>query len=442
MEEDQDRKGWLDPVLKANLVLTTLAQVWLTRAMVRPQLVTFLFGLSASEFAHILVFWQAANLYGVNAMNPDLFAGEGNWLSKFLLLVNALCFSKQLPSVKDLLGSKQDFEIALARGGIKSYQSKWAYFLLTFLPIPYLNRRGKQLTTKSFRYANIRQVDPDLCERWANTSATTKRLFYVRSGRDVVPNWMSLDVVARHDLVPGAPVLMYIHGGGWTVGSKRFALKSTLERIASRGVIVVSINYRLSPEVAFPEHALDCKRALVFVKQHCAEWGGNKDLVFVSGESAGGHLSALMGTTPNLAELQPFAPNEDTSIAGCIPLYGVLDMLDGEGHLATLHPPPLAGLEGFGPQTLLERVVFQQPLTPETQHVYELASPPFHVKRRSGVEADLPPFMVVHGTRDALAAYDDSRAFYQALLDYRYRVQSKHGDVFVPLPHSWGSEAR
>ena len=106
-----------------------------------------------------------------------------------------------------------------------------------------------------------------------------------------------------------------------------------MNRVASRGVVVCMVNYRLSPECAWPAHILDCKRALTFVKRNCHLWGGCPEQVFAFGGSAGGHLSALMALTVDSTEFQsPEDPLADVSLRGALPLYGVFDLANSSGH--------------------------------------------------------------------------------------------------------------
>src|SRR5208283_1736611 len=105
-----------------------------------------------------------------------------------------------------------------------------------------------------------------------------------------------LDVYRRSG--PGettaAPVLLFFHGGAWTIGGKREQGVPMLEYLAERGYVCITANYALSPKAKWPQHVVDCKLALAWVKRHAAEFGGDPTLVFVSGSSAGGHLSALV----------------------------------------------------------------------------------------------------------------------------------------------------
>lgn len=226
--------------------------------------------------------------------------------------------------------------------------------------------------------------------------------------------------------------LLEIIGGGWSTGSKMFAARATLDRVASRGIVVVSINYRLAPERPFPAQLLDCRRALTFVKRNCRKWNGDPDKVFVCGESAGGHLTALIGTTAHGAESQ---------VAGAIPLYGVFDWTDTDGHLAALHPPLIEGTTGTMRQ-FIERVVMQKPFR-ENRFEYELASPIFYVREalKQYQDPKFCPFMVVHGTHDALAAYNDSLTFFNELQKVRQKFHNQTMDVFISVTgghHAFG----
>ena len=99
-----------------------------------------------------------------------------------------------------------------------------------------------------------------------------------------------------------------------------------LHELAERGWVCVAINYRLSPKATWPDHVVDCKRALAWVRDHIAEYGGDPSFVAVSGGSAGGHLAALVALTPNEPEWQPGFEDADTSVDACIPFYGVHDV--------------------------------------------------------------------------------------------------------------------
>ncbi|KAI7821677.1 Alpha/Beta hydrolase protein [Gamsiella multidivaricata] len=123
------------------------------------------------------------------------------------------------------------------------------------------------------------------------------------------------------------PNKIYIHGGGWTSGSKSLTGPLLTELIA-REWIVVAIDYRLTAKAGYPTQLIDCKRALRWVKDEIRIFGGDPKNIILGGDSSGGHLAALMALTPNLPEFQPGFENVDTTVQGCVPQSAALDLTD------------------------------------------------------------------------------------------------------------------
>ena len=92
-------------------------------------------------------------------------------------------------------------------------------------------------------------------------------------------------------------VIIFIHGGSWSSGSKD--IYWWLGRnLAQKGIVSVNINYRLAPNVNYESMALDCAEATKWVTEHITEFGGNKNRIFLMGHSAGGHLAELINADP------------------------------------------------------------------------------------------------------------------------------------------------
>lgn len=228
-----------------------------------------------------------------------------------------------------------------------------------------------------------------------------------------------LDIYRPQQLpAEGCPVLLQIHGGAWVMGDKGSQALPLMYHLASRGWICVAANYRLSPSVGFPTHLEDCKRALCWIREHGAQYGMDTRFVAVTGGSAGGHLAALMGLTANRPELQRDKPQVDTSVQACIPFYGVYDFLVRyEQH------PNKRVYERFLTGKVLHESVGDNPA------LWDLASPV------AQIHPDAPPFMLLHGTHDSLAAVAEGRVFSQKL-----REVSRQPVVYVEMPgaeHAW-----
>jgi acetyl esterase/lipase len=84
------------------------------------------------------------------------------------------------------------------------------------------------------------------------------------------PVQLRLDVSKPVDARPGdrRPGILQIHGGGWVIGDKREQAIPLLNHLAANGWVTVNANYRLSPRVGFPEHLIDCKRAIAWYREH------------------------------------------------------------------------------------------------------------------------------------------------------------------------------
>jgi acetyl esterase/lipase len=223
-------------------------------------------------------------------------------------------------------------------------------------------------------------------------------------------NW--LDVWRRRDIEPGAqaPVLVQVHGGGWVGGRKEGQAEPLMGHLAQRGWVCVAPNYRLSPRATWPDHIVDVKRALAWVKSNIAAHGGDPDFVVITGGSAGGHLAALAALTPGRAEWQPGFEDADTSVAAAVPFYGVYDLVDRTG---TSRQDTTA---------FLEKRVFKTRLADDRSR-WEQASPVCHV----GPHA--PPFFVLHGGNDSLVPVQQARMFVT-----EFRSVAKQPVLFAELP--------
>ena len=211
----------------------------------------------------------------------------------------------------------------------------------------------------------------------------------------------------------GRPVLLQIHGGAWVAGDKRRQGQPLLYHLAARGWLGVAPNYRRSPGATFPDHLVDVKRALAWVRRHAAGYGADPDIVAVTGGSAGGHLAALLALTPNDPGYQPGFEDVDTAVTACVPMYGVYDFL-GQHRVR--------GRDARRP--FLERLVMKcSPAACPDR--WEAASPV------SLVRPDAPPFFVVHGGHDSLAWVEDARYFVAAL-----RAVSNQSVVYAELPYA------
>lgn len=152
-----------------------------------------------------------------------------------------------------------------------------------------------------------------------------------------------LDVFRHRSRPVGAPTLVHLHGGHFRRGRKNFESRPLLHHLARHGWTCISASYRLSPTPAqgFPDHLVDVKRVIAWAREHASEHGIDPGTIFLSGSSAGAHLTAMAALTVDDPVFQPGFESADTSIAGGIGLYGYYGSLDGDTAsepLAHAHP--------------------------------------------------------------------------------------------------------
>ncbi len=106
-----------------------------------------------------------------------------------------------------------------------------------------------------------------------------------------------LDVV-RPGKCANAPVIIFVHGGSWRWGQKDYH-RSIGKQFARQGIVFLTINYRLFPDVRFPSFPQDIARSVKWVRQNISKYGGDNEKIFLMGHSAGAHCASLVGLDEN-----------------------------------------------------------------------------------------------------------------------------------------------
>ena len=188
----------------------------------------------------------------------------------------------------------------------------------------------------------------------------------------------------------GYPVLFWIHGGGLHSGDKS-KITEVAGRFVAEGIGVVSANYRLYPEAIYPVQIEDVADAFAWVHRNIAKRGGDPEKLFVSGGSAGGHLTALL--TLNDAFLKKRGLTSG-AIRGAIPISGLMDV-------SRVGAARRKGVWG------------------EKASTHRIASPLHHARR------DAPPLLLLHAEHDTLDRRQQNQAMFDAL------KKAGHPDVAI-----------
>lgn len=192
-----------------------------------------------------------------------------------------------------------------------------------------------------------------------------------------------LDLYLPHD-VEQAPLVIWIHGGAWRRGSKA---RMPLLFLVKQGYAIASVDYRLSPIAKFPAQIHDIKAAVRFMKATAAHWKVSADRIGVAGESAGGHLAALLGVTNGHQKLEGdigVFPKESSDVHAIVDLFGPTNFMtilhQSTPHGLSVRVPALELLLGARPEKI--------------QGLAKLASPVEHVNKKD------PPLLMIHGDQD------------------------------------------
>jgi len=144
----------------------------------------------------------------------------------------------------------------------------------------------------------------------------------------------ALDVYTSSSCHTNCPVVIWVHGGGWSNGDKTVMGGEDGTKIGAlwseRGAVVVSINYRLTPEVQHPAHVQDVAAAINWVHKNISQYGGDAARIYLLGHSAGAHLIALVATDPRYLAVYGLTPARN--LAGVFPIdsaaYNLADDLN------------------------------------------------------------------------------------------------------------------
>ncbi|KAF9093369.1 hypothetical protein BGX23_003385 [Mortierella sp. AD031] len=223
------------------------------------------------------------------------------------------------------------------------------------------------------------------------------------------------------------PVLMYIHGGGWTSGSKSLLGPLVTEMIAQNWVIV-TVNYRLNTKDGYPTQLIDCKRAVRWIRDEIQTYGGDPFNVVVAGDSSGAQLAAMLALTPNDPKYQPGFEEIDTTVQGCLVQSASLDLVDANNY------SPANGRQRF-----INEIAKRQgsPETAENIAFLKEHSPLYKV------EGSNVPFLVVQGDLD-FCPVETARDFVKefrkkstASIDYLELPGGHHCFQMFSSPRSW-----
>jgi len=174
----------------------------------------------------------------------------------------------------------------------------------------------------------------------------------------------------------GFGTIVWFHGGSLTGGSKELP-----EALKNKGFCIIGVNYRLSPRVSAPKYIEDAAAAVAWTFKNITKFGGDSSLIFVSGHSAGGYLTTMIGLDKKWLKVYDIDANQ---IAGLIPLSG---------------------------QMITHFTIRKERGIESTTPVVDELAPLFHVR------ADAPPLLMITGDREMemLGRYEENAYLFRMM---------------------------
>ncbi len=202
------------------------------------------------------------------------------------------------------------------------------------------------------------------------------------------------------------PVIFFLHGGGWQSGSRSDTqVKPFLDGI-NRGYAVISCDYRLLPEVHYPENLYDVKKALAYITEHENEYMLDTSRLVLTGASAGAHLAMMTAFTQGVPSFEDIYTNKLPAIRAVVEQFGPTDFASEnlqfeESGFARMNPPAPAG-EGTADRLLNAD-------TSKNPALLHFVSPIYNIHR------NIPPVLILHGKYDPMVPYQQAVTLYDKI---------------------------
>jgi acetyl esterase/lipase len=218
------------------------------------------------------------------------------------------------------------------------------------------------------------------------------------------------------------PVVVFIHGGAWYYGDKRNVhTGAAWNTIPSAGFALVSVNYRLTQEAAWPAQIHDCKAAIRFVREHAQEYNLDVERIGVWGNSSGGQLAGVLAATggnPAYEDLSMGCPRASSTVQAACIWYGIFDFASIQSHWKRILKPGETLLpDGYN----VTGSLLYNPAVSLEQNTA-------HASSINQVHDNMPPMLLFHGTGDRVVPYLQSVEFFE-----KYLLCNPHDNVHMEL---------
>jgi acetyl esterase/lipase len=255
---------------------------------------------------------------------------------------------------------------------------------------------------------------PGVPEKVSDVSAVHREITYARA---IGFRPLKMDIWLPRNAAAPVPLVVWVHGGAFQLGDRRelpptFAPNSVFRLLNEAGIGCATVDYRHALEAPFPAQLHDLKAAVRYLREFAGELGVDPERFGAWGESAGGHLVAMLGLTGHREDLNGGigAQGHSSSISAVVDFYGVSSLVD---------IPPMNTPDGLFPPALTAAVPAGMPLRPEHMLVGGSDDPALLAAASpvSYVTADAAPFLLIHGDSDGLVPHSQTDLLAAALAD-------------------------
>lgn len=253
---------------------------------------------------------------------------------------------------------------------------------------------------------------PGAAEQDSDVSSVHREVTYARA---IGFRPLKMDIWLPRKAFGTTPMVLWVHGGAFQLGDRRelpptFAPDSVFRLLNEAGIACATADYRHSLEAPFPAQLHDLKAAVRYLREFAGDLSIDPDRFGAWGESAGGHLVALLGLTGKREDLEGGlgAQGHPSSVSAVVDFYGVSSLVD---------IPPIVTPDGLFPPSLTAAVPPGMSLQPEQMLVGGSDDPKLLAAASpvSYVSADAAPFLLVHGDSDGLVPHSQTELLAAAL---------------------------
>lgn len=237
------------------------------------------------------------------------------------------------------------------------------------------------------------------------------RVKYLDLPYDTLSEDQKLDIYLPEQRDGALPVIVYIHGGGFEMGDRKYGHIIKLVEALDRGYAVASISYRLSQEKVFPAAVQDVRNGIRYLRANAAQYGLDPERIGIFGESAGGNLAAIAAMDPREPIFDEHIPAElkgvSAAVAACVDWFGVVDMsvMMEQNRQNNLRPVK------FGPDNCPESRYLGQSLLEVPEDWMAKSNPITYISPR------MCPMLIEHGTGDFQVPVQQSQMLYHAIVE-------------------------